>query len=62
MVDVHLLLAFEEEVINELLLPVAVHVAVEATYPGVEKVEVQHGYVGPRAECWFELEVCRGKT
>ena len=56
MIDVHLLLALEEEVVDELMLPVPVDVAVEAAYPGVEEIEVQHGYVGPGAECRTELE------
>lgn len=55
-VEMHLLLAFEEEVIDELLLPVAVGVALEAADAGVDEVEVKHGDVGPGAESRGKLE------
>lgn len=58
MVEMHLLLAFEEEVIDELLLPVTVSFAVEAASAGVNQVKVQHGDVGPGAEGRRELESC----
>jgi hypothetical protein len=43
-------------VVDQLLLPSAVFVALEAAYAGVEEVEVQHGDVGPGAEGRFEVE------
>lgn len=58
MVDVHLLLALEEEVVCELVLPVVEALAVEAAYSGVDKVEVKHSDMGPGAEGGRKLEGC----
>lgn len=58
MIEVHLLLALEEEVIDKLLLPVAVGVPLEAADAGVDEVQVQHGDVRPCAEGRGELEGC----
>lgn len=58
-VDVHLLLALEEEVVRQLVLPVVEGVAVEAAYARVDEVEVEHCYVGPGAKGGRELEFCQ---
>lgn len=45
MVEMHLLFAVEEEVVDELLLPVAKGVTLEAARAGLEEVEMKHGDV-----------------
>lgn len=50
MVEMHLLFALEEEVVDELLLPVAERVALEAARAGLEEVEMEHGDVRPGTE------------
>lgn len=56
MVNMHLLLALEEKVVDELLLPVSVCVSLEASYAGVDEVEVQHGDVRPSAKGGRQFE------
>lgn len=56
MVDMHLLLALEEEVVDELLLPASVSVSLEHPYAGVDEVQVKHGNMRPGAKGRRELE------
>lgn len=57
-VDVHLLLALKEEVVDELLLPAAISVSLEHSYAGVDEIEVKHGNMRPGAKGGRELESC----
>lgn len=44
--------------VDELLLPVAEGVALEAADAGLEEVKTEHGNVGPGAEAGLEAESC----
>ena len=45
-----------EGVVDELLLPVSVFVSLEASYAGIEEIEVKHGDMRPGAKRGRQLE------